>query len=475
VRAHTTALTSSASGKRRAYRWAKVTSGYDRGVAIAGHAVGMLARFTHLGAGTALPGRLVQALDHGFLARRGAALSEGSVVVSGTNGKTTTASMIQAILQAEGVSFVSNRSGSNLRGGVASAFVFAPSDARFGVFEVDEAALPLLVAELRPRMLVLMNVFRDQLDRFPEPDRVLLLLRHAAEVLPSSATIVANADDPHLWAALEDLHPIGFSVARETAIPPEADTSDSEPGICFRCGGRLRFLRRTMANLGSARCAQCGWRSAEAEYVAELVAQAGVEASVFEVCGEIVTLPLGGVHNAYNAVAALAATAELGIEPVRAVAALESFQARFGRGEEMWFEDRHLWLGLIKNPAGAGPVVGAVCADRRVGAVVVAVSDRDADGRDISWIWDADLEQLALLEVPIVAAGTRAADTAVRMKYAGSAPQAVETEPLAAVRAAAERCSRDRIVAVLATYTAMLDVREGLIGDRTARVEDGLP
>jgi UDP-N-acetylmuramyl tripeptide synthase len=465
--------TLSVSAKGRARAGFGVASGYDWGVAIAGRAVGVLARVTHLGSGTTLTGRLVYAVDHGFLSRRGAALPEGTVLVSGTNGKTTTASMLQAILQAAGVSCVANRSGSNLPGGVVSAFLYAPSDSRIGVFEVDEAALPLVAAELHPRLLVLMNIFRDQLARFAEPDRVALLLRKAAEALPSSATIIANEDDPLLWAALEDLHPIGFSVAEETGVFPGGGASDAEREICFRCGGPLRFLSRTMANLGSARCAQCGRTSCEAGYTARLVAQAGLKASVFEICGQIVTLPLGGIHNAYNAPAAIVAASQLGIEPVRAVAALENFHPRFGRGEELVFEDRHIWLTIIKNPAGAGAVIRAMCADRRVGAVVVAVSDRNADGRDVSWIWDADFERLTALNVPIVAAGTRAADTAVRMKYVGISPLAVETDPLAAVRTATERCSPDGIVAVLATYTAMLDVRERLSGDRSARVEDG--
>ncbi len=472
VRVHTTS-TMSVTANRRAHAGSWVAGGYDRGVAIAGRAMGMLTRITRLGSGTTLPGRLVHAVDHGFLSRRGAALPEGTVLVSGTNGKTTTASMLQTILQAAGIRFVANRSGSNLRGGVVSAFLFAPSDSRIGVFEVDEAALPLVVKELHPRLLLLMNVFRDQLDRFAEPDRVALFLRRAAESLPASATIIANADDPLLWAALEDLQPIGFSVVVTADAYSGADTSDAEPEICFRCGGKLRFLRRTMANLGSARCARCGWSSSEVEYTAKLVAQDGMRASVFEVCRQIVTLPLGGIHNAYNAVAAIVAATQLGIEPVRAVTALEGFSPRFGRGEELAFEDRLLWLAIIKNPAGAGAVIRTMCADPRVGAVIVAVNDRDADGRDVSWIWDADFERLAPLDVPIVAAGSRAADTAVRMKYAGMSTLAVETDPLAALRTAAASCSPDGIVAVLATYTAMLDVRERLTGLRSARVEDG--
>jgi UDP-N-acetylmuramyl tripeptide synthase len=445
----------------------------DAGAAFVARAAGVLARFTRLGAGTSVPGRLVQAVDAGFLSRRAQRLAFGSVVVSGTNGKTTTASMLQSILRAEGRTLVANRSGANLRGGVVSAFVTEPASADAGVFEVDEAALPSLVGEIRPRVLVLTNVFRDQLDRFPEPERVAALLRRGAEALPDGSTVVANADDPLLWASLEDLRPVGFSlVPQDRSASGDAPGFDSEPETCVRCGTTLRFEWRTIANLGSARCGGCGWCSTAGSYSAKVVSQAGLEASVLEFDGELLTLPLGGIHNAYNAVAALAAAGELGVPTTRAVSALEEFHARFGRAEELLFEDRHLWMALAKNPAGAGVVIQEVCADPRVGAVVVAISDRDADGRDVSWIWDADLERVASLHVPLIATGTRAADTAVRFKYAGRAPDAVDADPSAAVRAAADRCGPDGIVAVLATYTAMLDIREALLGDRSSRVDD---
>lgn len=456
----------------------------DAAVAAVGGAAGAFSRFAHLGSGTSLPGRLVNRIDPGFLARRAASLDQGAVIVSGTNGKTTTASMLRSILQAQGLAVAANTSGANLPGGVVSAFLGARQGADVGVLEVDEGVLPSVVAEVLPRLLVLTNVFRDQLDRFPEPEGVAARLRIAAERLPADSILVANADDPLLWASLEDLGPVGFSVL----APPDggatprgrggagapAIAADAEPESCLRCGTGLVFTRRTMAGLGSAHCEGCGWTSTIGRYVARLVSGAGLEASVLELCEELLTLPLGGIHNAYNAVAAVAVAAELGIAPHRATSALEMFHPRFGRAEELLFDDRQLWLALIKNPAGAGTVIRDVCTDRRVGAVVVAISDNDADGRDVSWIWDADFERLVQLEAPIVAGGTRAAETAVRLKYAGRIPDVVETDPLAAVRAAIISCPPDGVIAILATYTAMLDVREALVGDRSTRVEDDI-
>ncbi len=454
----------------------------DAGVAAVGRAAGALSRFAHVGSGTTLPGRLVNLIDSGFLARRIARLEQGAVIVSGTNGKTTTASMLRSILRAEGLAVAANTSGANLAAGVVSAFLSPKQDAAVGVLEIDEGALPSLIREIRPRLLVLTNVFRDQLDRFPEPEGVASRLRIAAERLPADSILVANADDPLLWAYLEDLDPIGFSVIAspdsgadqrgEGGVGAPRLAADAEPESCLRCGAGLVFTRRTMAGLGSAHCDGCGWGSTVGRYVATLVSRAGIEASVLELCEELLTLPLGGIHNAYNAVAAVAAAVELGIAPHRAISALEAFHPRFGRAEELLFDDRHLWLALIKNPAGAGSVIRDVCTDRRVGAVVVAISDRDADGRDVSWIWDTEFERLVTLEAPLVAGGTRGADTAVRLKYAGRVPDVVQADPLAAVRAATRSCPPDGLVAVLGTYTAMLDIREALVGDRSTRAED---
>jgi len=227
-----------------------------------------------------------------------------------------------------------------------------------------------------------------------------------------------------------------------------------------------------MAGLGSAHCDGCGWSSTVGRYVATVVSGAGLEAAVLELCDELLTLPLGGIHNAYNAVAAVAAAAELGIAPYRAISALELFHPRFGRAEELMLDDRHLWLALIKNPAGASSVIREVSADHRVGAIVVAISDRQADGRDVSWIWDAEFERLVPLQATVVVGGTRAEDTALRLKYAGRPPDLVESDPLAAIRAATRSCPPDGLVAILASYTAMLDIREALGGHRSSRVAD---
>jgi len=426
-----------------------------------------LSRTLRLGAGTSVPGLIVQRLDPGYLRRRAGAL-EAAVVVSGTNGKTTTTAMIDAILTEQGIPTISNPSGANLFRGVATAIVHDLPPGPIGVFEVDEGALERLVPALRPTVLVLTNVFRDQLDRFGEPETVARLLQAAARRLPEGTTVVANADDPLLWHLVADLGAVGFGV-RWAGVTPALRTG-GEPEICPRCGGTLRYSRRTMAHLGAAACSGCGWSSSAPMYEVVLRGPMRLGPMPAQIDGMRFVLQASGVSNAYNAAAAIAAADAIGVGPWRSRRALERFQPRFGRGEALEFGDATVWLMLTKNPAGAAAVVAQVAADQGIGAVVVAVSDGWADGRDISWIWDADFECLASRRLPIVASGRRASDVAVRLKYAGANPMAVHPDPVAAISAATECAGAGGDIVVLATYTAMLDVRHALLGSRTARV-----
>lgn len=447
-------------------------SARDRVARGAARATGAVLRWTGAGGGSALPGTVLERLSPGYVERRAAAFADGVVVVSGTNGKTTTASMLRSILRASGIETVGNESGSNLRRGVASALMNAPATARMAVIEADEAALPALTMALRPRVLVLTNVFRDQLDRYWETETIAGHLAAAMRAAPAGCRVVANADDPLLWHRAREHDVVGFGVAPFAREGDAAGGADAEPEACPRCGAPLTYTGRTIAHLGRAHCTACAWASVPPEYEATIVASHGVAGITVKIRGQTIELQVGGMHNAYNAAAALAAAACVGVPEDRAARALEAFRPRFGRAEEFASHGHQGWIFLMKNPAGAGVVIREVAEDGRIGAVVVAVSDQIADGRDISWIWDVDFERLAAAGLPAVASGRRAADVAVRMKYAGSPPIDVEPEPRAAIRAASGAAGEARGVAVLATYTAMLDVRHALTRSRRSRLED---
>jgi UDP-N-acetylmuramyl tripeptide synthase len=435
---------------------------------------GFLSRRLGLGGGSSIPGVIVDRLDPQFVARRVARLTGGTVAISGTNGKTTTTSMIRAILAAAGNATVSNETGANMMRGVSTALLDAPGEATVGVFEIDEAWMVKLVPVLKPRVVVLTNVFRDQLDRFGEAESVAKLLARAVEALPADSKVIANADDPLLWYAMRERDPVGFGV-RPLAPVQASHRGDAEPETCPRCGGALVYEMRTIAHLGRCGCTACGWASVQPEFEARVVGGAGLGPMTIEVAGETVELRLGGVYNAYNAAAAIAAAAQLGVPLAIAARALGGFRPRFGRSEDFLVDGKPVRLVLAKNPAGASAVVRELANDANVGAVVVAVSDQIADGRDISWIWDVDHERLAATGLPLVPAGRRAADVAVRLKYAGAAPSPAETDPLSAIRTALAHCPAGKTTVVLATYTAMLDVRRAVSRSRSQRLVDAMP
>ena len=444
---------------------------YDALIRTAALGVRAMSRLVRVGAGTSAPGLVVQRLDPGFVDRRARLLSDGIVVVSGTNGKTTTAAMIADILRARGRSVLTNESGANLFRGVATAFATANGDERAGVFEVDEGALERLTRVLQPRVLVLTNVFRDQLDRFGEPETVAGLLAGAARDLPPGSTVVANADDPLLWHAVEDLRPVAFGV-RLPEGPSAASRSDGEPEVCPVCGATLRHRGRILAHLGPAACDACGWSNPEPSVLADVVDQPRLDALRLAIGGVPCDLRLGGVHNAYNAAAAVAAAEAMGVSRIHSVSALGAFTPRFGRTESLEFEGRTLWVLLMKNPAGASALVQQVAHDPRIRAAAVLLNDRWADGRDVSWIWDADLESLVGLGMPIVAGGIRADDIGVRIKYAGGRIAASANHLPDLLREIVAVTEPGDDVAVLATYTAMLAFRSEVLGSRRARVAD---
>lgn len=449
--------------------------GMRRGIALPlARTARFLSRRLGLGGGSSIPGVIVDRLDPGFVARKAASLTGGIIAVSGTNGKTTTTSMIRAILAAAGIVTVSNETGANMMRGVSTSLLDLPREATAGVFEIDEAWLVRLVPLLQPRVVVLTNVFRDQLDRFGEAESVAALLAKGAAGLPTGARVVVNADDPLLWHALHDRRPVGFGV-RPLVPVQTSHRGDAEPETCPHCGSHLEYEMRTIAHLGRCRCISCGWASVPPAFEASVVEGGGLGPMTIEIAGERVDLKLGGLYNAYNAAAAVAAAAEFGIAPSLAAHALSTFRARFGRSEDFVVDGKPVQLVLAKNPAGASAVVRELATDPQAGAVVIAVSDQIADGRDISWIWDVDHERLALTGLPLVPGGRRAADVAVRLKYAGADPAPAETDPLSAIRSALARCPVGKTTFVLATYTAMLDVRHAVSRSRSQRLVDSMP
>ena len=478
----------------------------------AGRAAGTLSRTLRLGGGTSLPGTVARRIAPDVLHTLASALPQGVAVLSGTNGKTTTTRMVAAVLEASGRRVLHNRAGANLVSGLTTTALARSSlagkvRADIGLFETDEAALPAAVAETQPRLVVIVNLFRDQLDRYGEVDTLAQQWRVALATLPATSTVLLNADDP----AVADLGEGLAAQVRYYGLDDPAQASDAGSHIadsqfCQRCGARYVYDLAFYAHIGHYHCPNCGHRRPEPHFRLARLALNGTVSShlllTFPGGALELTLPLPGLYNALNALAATSAALLLGVEAATVRSALEGFSAAFGRIERVQAGPggAEMLIALIKNPVGATETVrmlttGIENAELRIEKtgntslsqfsilnsqlnLLIAINDRDADGTDVSWLWDAEFERLAATlpgGAPLVAravvSGTRADDMAVRLKYAGADPQRIAVVPdlPQALDAALAALPPGATLTVLPTYTAMLELRAELVRRGWAR------
>jgi UDP-N-acetylmuramyl tripeptide synthase len=437
-------------------------------IALARAAAG-LSRLAGAGGGTTLPGKLLWKLDPGAVDRLAARLPQGAALVSATNGKTTTSAMAARVL---GPSFrlAHNRSGANLVSGVASALL-AARDAELGLFEVDEAALPEVALRLRPRVVCLGNLFRDQLDRYGELELVAKRWRVAVSQIPEGAALVVNGDDPQVGdLASSRARAVAFGLDDPRHASPELQhAADSK--WCIRCGTPYVYAAAYIGHLGDYRCPSCGHARPSLSIAARAIELKGLESVSFELVvpegSRRVELAVPGLYNVYNALAAAGLTRALGMGLDAIVSGLQGFSAAFGRFERITLGDRTLLVLLIKNPAGANEVIRTLVAGGPPRLLLVALNDEIADGRDVSWIWDVDFEPLLGGLERLVATGERAAELALRFKYAGMPASAIEVIPSLekALDRGLELTPAAGELVALPTYTAMLSLR-ALVAER---------
>jgi lipid II isoglutaminyl synthase (glutamine-hydrolysing) len=495
----------------------------------AGKATGALSRLSRRGGGTTLPGDVARAIDPDVLRKLSKNLKFGSVVITGTNGKTTTARLISFLLEGVGHRVVSNRAGANLIFGATaaaleSAGVSGRLSADWGVFEIDEASLPKAIDEIEPKVAIVLNLFRDQLDRYGELESIAKKIESALAHLPEGSKALLNADDPRvaeiglnlpnppLWFGLDDT-----SVAAHE-LPHAADAR-----TCPRCGSSLIFDAVYVGHDGVYRCPNNDFARPAPQMTAthieldgfdniaitagmtetypvetteetlpvkpghahpQAVAEAQSQAQAHDQAhdqtqaqaqaqaqtqthaqshSQRLALPLGGLYNCYNVLAAYTAGITIGLEPEYIAQRLQKFRAAFGRQERIEFRGRHLNLVLSKNPAGFNETVRTAVDLAKGNSFLIALNDRKADGTDVSWIWDVDFERLKGKMRVVVPAGNRAHDLAVRFKYAGIAASKPETDPGKALDALIKATPEGDTAHLLCTYTAMLDLRAELV------------
>ncbi|MEW6724584.1 MAG: MurT ligase domain-containing protein [Bacillota bacterium] len=432
-----------------------------------------LARWTGHG-GTSLSGKWARRLSPTILRELSRQCRHGVICVTGTNGKTTTSSLLASMLGQAGFTVLHNRSGANLIFGITTAFIARARwngrlDCDYGLIEVDEATMPQAVREMPVTAVLVTNVFRDQLDRYGELDTTVAYIDRGVRELGPGAVLALNADDPRVAAigsSRSDLDRVYFGIDCRAVAQAEL-TAAADARRCANCGNEFEYSSIYYAHLGDYICPACHYRRPE-----PTVALSGLAQETFRLSHLAIKTPNGsfeailtlpGLYNAYNALAAAALAWRLGVAASAIVRALGVAGSVFGRTEEIPVGDRNLFMVLIKNPTGANEVLRTLLAQETGRTWVIAINDRFADGEDVSWLWDVDFECLAGAGPErIIVSGIRAEDMAVRLKYAGVPVEriAVENELARALDAGLAQVSPGETLVVLPTYTCMLELRE---------------
>ncbi len=440
--------------------------------AAAARVAGRASRAAGRGGGTSLPGVVLLKIDPGAVRALSERLAGGSVLVSATNGKTTTTRLLAGALRETGRDVVTNTAGANLLTGVATALAEAhpgPRSTATGLFEVDEAALPGVAARVSPRVMVLMNLFRDQLDRYGElevlADRWTAMLA-SLHPLPH---LILCADDP----AIAALAPEGAAVTWFGVDDPAASSAElshaSDSTRCRVCEAPLVYRQVWLGHLGSWECTACGVARPSPDVAVIDAGLRGARGSAPRIRtpeGDVtIELTLPGLHNVMNAAAALAAAIAMGVPARDAATAISGVPAAFGRAERVWLDGREVVLLLAKNPTGANENVRTLMLEPGQHDLLVALNDRIADGRDVSWIWDVDWEQVLPRVRRLTVTGERAHDMALRFRYAGMDMDLLHIEPdhAVALPSALAAVPAGGTLEVLPTYTAMHEIRADLV------------
>jgi len=456
----------------------------------AGKVTAKAIRLLGAGLGSNLPGRLARKVDPAVLRQLAQQARLGVLAVTGTNGKSTTSGLLSSIMRMAGFSLVHNRQGANLVTGITASLVEAASwDGKLNVdyclFEIDEAALPLIANEVKLSMVLVTNLFRDQLDRFGELDTTARLI--ASGINKNQSKAVLNADDPNVSQLAPDSVRTFFGIESVTSVASAApdrttgattenaessapdlrcaiSANDRELSYCSVCGEEIQYTVSFYGQLGHWHCCQCQHKRPEPKVVAQNV-EVLATSSKFTLSIEgrtiEVNVPLPGLFNVYNALAAAAAAHESGVSLEAIRQGLKHYKTLFGRSEKLTIDGKSVLIQLIKNPAGASQAVSAVVGDEHA-RVLIAINDNLADGRDISWLWDADFEQLASHRQPITVSGQRAEDMALRMKYSGMSVDLIQTIPKLdkALERALEMVQPGETLWILPTYTCLLELQK---------------
>ena len=432
--------------------------------------------------GSSFPGKMALRIYPGILSELAAQVKGKIIVVTGTNGKTTTSNMLASIITETGAALIHNQSGANMLSGITTAFIDKSSitgrkQFDCALLETDEANVPFLLREIDPGLLLITNFFSDQLDRFGELDTIINKIKDA--VNNREIDLLLNADDP-LTAHFQDLssasrYYFGFAA---TSYDSYDSRENREGRHCVICGQELEYRRYHYASLGQFTCLGCGSHNPELDFTGHnLVMNPTIELMVDDL---EINSPYQGFYNAYNVLAAAAAARMLDINKQHIQRAIANYQPQAGRMETFHINGIPAVLILVKNPAGLNQSITAVIQDQTYKNLFFALNDNAGDGRDISWIWDADMEIIEEEQdriKHIVCSGLRSGDMALRVKYAGYPVDRLEikTDLKEAIEHITQlECEK---IYLLSTYSALFECRKILLElqKRTAKTPDRIP
>ncbi len=420
--------------------------------------VTLMVRSLRLGAASVLPGSIARKIEPKLLQLLSQQVKQGAILIAGTNGKTTTSLLLREILERKGYRVAHNSTGANLENGLMTALMDNASltgslDVDYAILEVDENILPKVLAPIQPKLILCLNLFRDQLDRYGEVDTISKRWGSAIATLSPQTIVVANADDPTICYLGQQLtqQRVSFFGLSEPEHYLEAIPHAVDSIYCPRCGQALNYEGVYLSHMGEYSCGNCGFSRS----------QPSLNSSEWPQI-------LVGLYNKYNTLAAATAAQELGVDAATIRETIPNFHAAFGRAEELEINGKKVRILLSKNPVGTNETIRVVTQSTDKTTLLV-LNDRVQDGEDVSWIWDVDTEKLVQRGGTLVVSGDRAYDMALRLRYSDPQPNnnfnlIVEEDLRNAINTALDRTPNNETLHILPTYTAMLSVREVLTG-----------
>lgn len=430
-----------------------------------GRLVSFLSRLFGLGFGYTWSGHVALKIYPDLISKLESQLKMGSVTVAGTNGKTTTCKMIREILEAEGLKVIHNSTGANLLNGVAGALI-SNGKGQIGVFELDENVLPLALEKFTPEVVVLLNLFRDQLDRYAELELTAKKWERTLQTLPKETVVVLNADDPLIANLGKSLKCVvvyfGFD---DDGNGDPTEVSDSEH--CPQCNTTLDYSRRFYSHIGNWACPQCGNTRPNLDYAGKHITKTG-SGFEFQVGEHGITIPLAGLYSVHNTLAGWVVASVLKIDLDKARQAIQAFTPAFGRQETFIVNNKKVKILLSKNPTGMNENLKTVVGTE--GPLLFMLNNYIPDGRDTSWVWDISktLLKSAVENREVFVSGVRAEDMAIRINYAVGKQDFVKQENVSSdlkkmLNKAVEATKENETLQILPTYSAMLEVRKLLV------------